>query len=57
MKHGFRMPAEHGRLHGRHHSGLRDGEELVGDEIETLMRLLAKTKASARKAIGNGVPR
>ena len=28
--------------------------ELTGDEIETLMRLLAKTKASARKAIGNG---
>jgi DNA-binding MarR family transcriptional regulator len=28
--------------------------ELTADEIETLMRLLAKTKASARKAIGNG---
>ncbi len=28
--------------------------ELSADEIETLMRLLAKTKASARKAIGNG---
>jgi len=26
-------------------------------EIDTLMRLLAKTKASARKAIGNGGPR
>jgi DNA-binding MarR family transcriptional regulator len=26
--------------------------DLSGDEIETLMRLLAKTKASARKAIG-----
>ena len=31
--------------------------DLSGDEIETLMRLLAKSKASARKAIGNGVPR
>ena len=31
--------------------------DLSGEEIETLMRLLAKTKASARKAIGNGVPR
>ena len=30
--------------------------DLSGDEIETLMRLLAKTKASARKAIGNGMP-
>jgi DNA-binding MarR family transcriptional regulator len=28
--------------------------DLSSDEIETLMRLLAKTKASARKAIGNG---
>jgi DNA-binding MarR family transcriptional regulator len=28
--------------------------ELSADEIETLMRLLAKTKASARKTIGNG---
>ncbi len=27
---------------------------LSGDDIETLMRLLGKTKASARKAIGNG---
>jgi DNA-binding MarR family transcriptional regulator len=31
--------------------------DLSSDEIETLMRLLAKTKASARKAIGNGGPR
>jgi hypothetical protein len=31
--------------------------ELSADDIETLMRLLAKTKASARKAIGNGGPR
>ena len=31
--------------------------DLSSEEIETLMRLLAKTKASARKAIGNGVPR
>jgi DNA-binding MarR family transcriptional regulator len=31
--------------------------DLSGEEIETLMRLLAKTKASARKAIGNGAPR
>jgi DNA-binding MarR family transcriptional regulator len=31
--------------------------ELSADDIETLMRLLAKTKASARKAIGNGAPR
>ena len=31
--------------------------ELTADEIETLMRLLAKTKASARKAIGNGSAR
>src|SRR5499427_1539654 len=31
--------------------------DLSAEEIETLMRLLAKTKASARKAIGNGVPR
>jgi DNA-binding MarR family transcriptional regulator len=28
--------------------------DLSGSEIETLMRLLAKTKASARRAIGNG---
>ena len=27
---------------------------LSADEIEILMRLLAKTKASARKAIANG---
>jgi DNA-binding MarR family transcriptional regulator len=36
------------------------GEMLAGlsaDDIETLMRLLAKTKASARNAIGNGGPR
>ena len=31
--------------------------ELSADDIATLMRLLAKTKASARKAIGNGGPR
>ena len=31
--------------------------DLSADDIETLMRLLAKTKASARKAIGNGEPR
>jgi DNA-binding MarR family transcriptional regulator len=31
--------------------------DLSADDIETLMRLLAKTKASARKAIGNGAPR
>src|SRR5262249_50749093 len=31
--------------------------ELSADDIETLMRLLAKTKASARRAIGNGAPR
>jgi len=31
--------------------------DLSSDEIDTLMRLLAKTKASARKAIGNGGPR
>jgi DNA-binding MarR family transcriptional regulator len=31
--------------------------DLSSDEIETLLRLLAKTKASARKAIGNGGPR
>src|SRR5262249_9320697 len=31
--------------------------ELSADDIETLMRLLAKTKASARKAISNGGPR
>jgi DNA-binding MarR family transcriptional regulator len=31
--------------------------DLSSTEIETLMRLLAKTKASARKAIGNGGPR
>src|SRR5215467_14181031 len=30
--------------------------ELSADDIEILMRLLAKTKASARKAIGNGAP-
>ncbi len=30
--------------------------DLSADDIETLMRLLAKTKASARKAIGNGAP-
>jgi DNA-binding MarR family transcriptional regulator len=28
--------------------------DLSGDDIETLMQLLAKTKTSARKAIGNG---
>jgi hypothetical protein len=28
--------------------------DLSADEIEILMRLLAKTKASARKAIANG---
>ena len=31
--------------------------DLSGQEIEMLMRLLAKTKASARKAIGNGASR
>src|SRR5438034_435420 len=31
--------------------------DLSSEEIDTLMRLLAKTKASARKAIGNGGPR
>lgn len=31
--------------------------DLSAEEIETLMRLLAKTKASARKAIGNGAAR
>src|SRR6478752_1484993 len=31
--------------------------DLSAEEIETLMGLLAKTKASARKAIGNGAPR
>src|SRR5262249_60438846 len=31
--------------------------DLSTDEIDTLMRLLAKTKASARKAIGAGEPR
>jgi DNA-binding MarR family transcriptional regulator len=31
--------------------------DLSGDDIETLMRLLGKTKASARKAIGNGAQR
>jgi DNA-binding MarR family transcriptional regulator len=31
--------------------------DLSSDEIETLLLLLAKTKASARKAIGNGGPR
>ena len=28
--------------------------DLTGDDIDTLMHLLGKTKASARKAIGNG---
>src|SRR5262249_30023416 len=31
--------------------------DLSADDIETLMRLLAKAKASARKAIGNGATR
>ena len=31
--------------------------DLSAADIETLLRLLAKTKASARKAIGNGGPR
>jgi DNA-binding MarR family transcriptional regulator len=31
--------------------------DLSSEEIDTLMRLLAKTKASARQAIGNGGPR
>jgi hypothetical protein len=31
--------------------------DLTGDDIDTLMRLLGKTKASARKAIGNGAQR
>jgi DNA-binding MarR family transcriptional regulator len=31
--------------------------DLSADDIETLMRLLGKTKASARKAIGNGAQR
>ena len=31
--------------------------DLSAGDIETLLRLLAKTKASARKAIGNGGPR
>ncbi len=31
--------------------------ELSSDDIEGLMRVLAKTKISARKAIGNGGPR
>jgi DNA-binding MarR family transcriptional regulator len=31
--------------------------DLSSEEIEMLMRLLAKTKASARKAIGNGASR
>jgi DNA-binding MarR family transcriptional regulator len=31
--------------------------DLSTGDIETLLRLLAKTKASARKAIGNGGPR
>ncbi len=31
--------------------------DLSSEEINTLMRLLAKTKASARQAIGNGGPR
>lgn len=31
--------------------------DVSSDEIETLLLLLAKTKASARKAIGNGGPR
>ena len=30
---------------------------LSADDIEALLRLLAKTKASAHKAIGNGGPR
>jgi DNA-binding MarR family transcriptional regulator len=31
--------------------------ELSGDDIDNLMHVLAKTKSSARKAIGNGGPR
>ena len=31
--------------------------ELSSDDIDTLMHLLAKTKKSARRAIGNGAPR
>jgi DNA-binding MarR family transcriptional regulator len=31
--------------------------DLSSDDIDTLMRLLGKTKASARKAIGNGASR
>jgi DNA-binding MarR family transcriptional regulator len=31
--------------------------DLSSDDIDALMHLLAKTKASARKAIGNGGPR
>jgi DNA-binding MarR family transcriptional regulator len=31
--------------------------DLSRDDIDTLMRLLAKAKASARKAIGNGARR
>jgi len=31
--------------------------DLTSDDIDALMRLLAKTKASARRAIGNGGPR
>jgi DNA-binding MarR family transcriptional regulator len=31
--------------------------ELSGDDIERLMQALAKTKTSARKAIGSGAPR
>jgi DNA-binding MarR family transcriptional regulator len=30
---------------------------LSGDDIDTLMLALAKTKSSARKAVGNGAPR
>ena len=35
----------------------RCSPSLSGDDIETLMRVLAKTKSSARKAIGNGSAR
>jgi DNA-binding MarR family transcriptional regulator len=31
--------------------------ELPGDDIEALMQLLARTKSSARKAVGNGAQR
>ena len=31
--------------------------DLTGDDIETLLRLLAKTKVSARKTIGDRSPR